>query len=420
MDSTIGVLVRYGYLVVFGSVLAEQSVSDPHRRSCWARRPGRSGKLSLTLLLVLSGIASLMADMSWYWIGRLGGARVLGWLCRISLEPDSCVRRTQTIFSKHGPRSLVVAKFIPGLQHDRPAAGGHRPDAVEHVRGLQRAWGPVLGWRVHHARLVFSYQLEIVAEYAVQLGSWTLALLGAALGGYIAWKFTSRQRFLKKIRIVPDHAGRAQAMLDGGEEILIVDVRDRIDFEAEPTIISRRPASDDRRYRQAPPGDPARARDRPVLHLTQRSLQRPCGADPRRARIERVPPLAADSGAGGFVGSGAIQDDLALARDLLVALVDIFDRQMQGAGNDRRLGLEVDPVAHVDDQDLLAAVEHSLELCRRDPGDPDLLEESLARGELPGDVAAERGSQQRERPASELHGVLGDDLELVAETPSRA
>ena len=61
--------------------------------------------------------------------------------------------------------------------------------------------------------------------------------IGAALAAYIAWKFVSRQRFLRKIRIARISPEELKAKLDGGEAVLIVDVRDRIDFEAEPTII---------------------------------------------------------------------------------------------------------------------------------------------------------------------------------------
>ena len=239
MDSTIGALVRYGYLVVFGSVLAEQ-IGIPIPAIPFLLAAGGlagSGKLSLALVLVLSGIASLMADTVWYVVGRLGGAKVLGWLCRISLEPDSCVRRTQTIFSKHGPRSLMVAKFIPGFSTIAPPLAGivRMPLGTfvffSALGGLFWAGAFIaLGW-------VFSYQLEIVAEYAVRFGSWTLVLIGAALGGYIAWKYISRQRFLRKIRIARITPEQLKAKLDGGEEILIVDVRDRIEFEAEPAII---------------------------------------------------------------------------------------------------------------------------------------------------------------------------------------
>jgi membrane protein DedA with SNARE-associated domain len=239
MDSAIDILVRYGYLVVFGSVLAEQiGIPIPAIPVLLAAGGlAGSGRLSLALLLALSGVASLMADLTWYWIGRLGGARVLGWLCRISLEPDSCVRRTQTSFSKHGSRTLVFAKFVPGLSTIAPPLAGivrmplGRFVLFSAIGGV--VWAGafiVLGW-------VFSYQLEIVAGYAAQFGSWTAAALGGALGGYIGWKFVSRQRFLRKIRIARITPEQLKAMIDGGEALLIVDVRDRIDFESEPTII---------------------------------------------------------------------------------------------------------------------------------------------------------------------------------------
>ena len=67
MDSTIGVLVRYGYLVVFGSILAEQ-IGLPFPAIPFLLAAGAlagAGKLSFALLLLLSGIASLTADMAW-------------------------------------------------------------------------------------------------------------------------------------------------------------------------------------------------------------------------------------------------------------------------------------------------------------------------------------------------------------------
>jgi membrane protein DedA with SNARE-associated domain len=239
MDNALDTLVRYGYLVVFGSVLAEQ-IGIPIPAIPFLLAAGAlagSGRLSLALLLALSGVASLMADVTWYWIGRLGGARVLGWLCRISLEPDSCVRRTQTSFSKHGARTLVFAKFVPGLSTIAPPLAGIVRMSLGRFVFFSAIGGVVwagafivLGW-------VFSYQLEIVAGYAAQFGTWTAAALGAALGGYIAWKFISRQRFLRKIRIARITPEQLKAMIDSGEALLIVDVRDRIDFESEPTII---------------------------------------------------------------------------------------------------------------------------------------------------------------------------------------
>src|SRR2546425_7800153 len=126
MDGAIGVLVRYGYVVVFGSVLAEQIGLPIPAVPFLLAAGGLAGasRLHPVVLLVSAGIGSLLADTVWYWIGRTQGARVLGWLCRISLEPDSCVRRSQRIFVSRGARSLLVAKFIPGFSTIAPPLAG--------------------------------------------------------------------------------------------------------------------------------------------------------------------------------------------------------------------------------------------------------------------------------------------------------
>jgi hypothetical protein len=87
-----------------------------------------------------------------------------------------------------------------------------------------------LGW-------VFSSQLELVAGYATHLGSSILALLAAALAGYIIWKYVARQRFLRRLRIARITPEELKAKLDAGEEMMLVDLRERVDFEAEPSII---------------------------------------------------------------------------------------------------------------------------------------------------------------------------------------
>src|SRR5439155_9520971 len=59
--------------------------------------------------------ACLVADLIWFYLGRQRGNRVLRVLCRISLHPDSCVSRTQAIFSRFGVGGVMAAKFLPGL-----------------------------------------------------------------------------------------------------------------------------------------------------------------------------------------------------------------------------------------------------------------------------------------------------------------
>src|SRR5213593_2342626 len=83
MDGVIDVLVRHGYLVVFGWVLADQ-IGLPLPAVPFLLAAGAlagNGRLSVALILAAAALASLASDTAWYWIGRVGGGRVLRWLC---------------------------------------------------------------------------------------------------------------------------------------------------------------------------------------------------------------------------------------------------------------------------------------------------------------------------------------------------
>src|SRR5574341_1870081 len=68
-----------------------------------------AGKMSVATALLIPVAASVPPDVAWYYLGRLKGGKVLGFLCRMSLEPDSGVRSTEDLFHRHGPRALLVA-----------------------------------------------------------------------------------------------------------------------------------------------------------------------------------------------------------------------------------------------------------------------------------------------------------------------
>jgi membrane protein DedA with SNARE-associated domain len=235
MEEALQFVVRYGYAVVFGWVLAEQ-IGLPIPAVPVLLAAGAvagTGRLSGALVLALAVLASVLSDAIWY----VRGASVLSLLCRISLEPDSCVRRTEEVFSRQGARSLVVAKFIPGFSTAAPPLAGvvrmplGRFLFFTSLGGL--VWAGLfvgLGW-------VFSGQLERVAEQAVRLGTGLVVLLVLALAGYIGWKYVSRQRFLRRLRIARIEPDELKTRLDAGEAMVVVDLRHPIDFESEPNII---------------------------------------------------------------------------------------------------------------------------------------------------------------------------------------
>ena len=239
MDAVVDVLVQYGYVVVFGWVFAEQ-IGLPLPAVPVLLAAGAvagNGRLSVALVLVLAAIASLVSDTIWYWIGRVRGGRVLGWLCRISLEPDSCVRRTQRLFSARGARSLLIAKFVPGFSTAAPPLAGIVRMPVLQFLAFTGLGGLIWAGLFVGVGWLAAYQLEVVASYAERFGHGVGALAVAAILGYVAWKFIMRQRFLRKIRIARITPEELKTKLDGHEDLMLVDLRDSIDFETEPSII---------------------------------------------------------------------------------------------------------------------------------------------------------------------------------------
>src|ERR1700679_1807991 len=126
MNHPFDFLVRNGIAVVFAGVFAEQ-IGIPLPAAPWLLAAGAliaADKMNLFVVFAGAVFASLLADMIWFYLGRHYGNRILNVLCRISLEPDSCVRKTQNVFTRYGWRGIVVAKFVPGLGTVAPPLAG--------------------------------------------------------------------------------------------------------------------------------------------------------------------------------------------------------------------------------------------------------------------------------------------------------
>ena len=130
MNETAEFVIRHGYAVLFFWVLAEQGAlpvpSIPLLLVCGALV--KSGHLSGTAV-VFHGPCGLPGRRLRvvFQIGGAAAQRVLAFLCRLVLEPDSCVRQTEGGFARYGVRFLLVSKSIPGMNAlAAPLAGERR------------------------------------------------------------------------------------------------------------------------------------------------------------------------------------------------------------------------------------------------------------------------------------------------------
>ena len=117
MDATLDFVQRHGYALVFAFVLVEQlGLPLPAIPVFLAMGAlAAAGSMSLPLILGVALAAALPVDLVWHQLGRRRGSRVLSVLCKIALEPDTCVRRSSDLFTRFGTRALLLAKFVPGF-----------------------------------------------------------------------------------------------------------------------------------------------------------------------------------------------------------------------------------------------------------------------------------------------------------------
>jgi len=239
MNEIFDFVVRHGSPVIFGWVLLDQAgvplPAVPLLLVIGAL--AGAGRLSLWLAVAVAMAGCLAADLLWYTFGRRRGASVLGILCRITLEPDSCVRRTEELFIAHRLRSLVIAKFLPGLNPLAAALAG-----VVKIRlivfvlcevGSALAWA--LGWI--GLGYLFSDLIEPIAAAVARLGWAGVALAAGCLALYVVVKYVQRRLFFRELRMARVTPENLKAMMDRGTETIIVDLRTSVAAQAMPYTI---------------------------------------------------------------------------------------------------------------------------------------------------------------------------------------
>ena len=155
------------------------------------------GWVALGTTLALAIVASVLADGLWYWAGRGFGYRVLAGLCKLSINPTSCVSLTEARFTRWGVWSLLVAKFVPGFSTVAPPiAGALRMSlprfllAAAAGAGLWAGAALGTGWMLREAAPDAIAVLERHSTSVVQL-------VVLFVGLWLAWKLWQKYRFRK-------------------------------------------------------------------------------------------------------------------------------------------------------------------------------------------------------------------------------
>ncbi len=225
MESWISDLAAHGYSILFAAVFLE-TVGFPVPAALALLIAGgasASGSLHASFALPGALAAMLAGDTLMFLMGRYAGWWLLGILCRVSLNPESCILRSADSFYRRGRTLLVMAKFIPGINTMAPPLAGCMNMRFAQFLRLDLAGAALYIVAYFTVGFVFSGALEVVTKGYRTFGQWVTWVVVGLVAGYVLlllWRWIG-QRALRAVAFaIPSEA--ADAMRAGA---CIYDVR---------------------------------------------------------------------------------------------------------------------------------------------------------------------------------------------------
>jgi membrane protein DedA with SNARE-associated domain/rhodanese-related sulfurtransferase len=244
MPIALAFFVHYAYAILFLWVLVEQlglpipslpvmltagTLSATHRLS-----------LPISILSVL--IACLIADSTWYALGRRYGNAVLRLLCRLSMEADTCVNKTELYFHKRGAITLLFAKFLPGLGTVAAPIAGQT--GMPYARFLAFDMGGSLLWTLAYllAGFFFGDIAQRSRPFFALLGRFAVVIFVLMVLGLIFQRVWKQRRFLLSVRNMRLEPAELLDMIETAERQgniapFIVDLRHPLDYLPDPRVL---------------------------------------------------------------------------------------------------------------------------------------------------------------------------------------
>lgn len=154
------------------------------------------------IAIVIALIALLMGDTLLFALGRYTGWALLGFLCRIALNPESCILRSAESFYRRGRTTLMFAKFIPGVNTLAPPLAGSMRMGLGQFLRLDLVAACLYSFAYFSLGYVFNGVILDVAEKARTVGravEWLLLLILLAYVAYRAYIYWAHRKY----RVVP-------------------------------------------------------------------------------------------------------------------------------------------------------------------------------------------------------------------------
>lgn len=229
MDHLIAWIEHDGYLAIFLVVLSESlNIPVPAALALIAGgAASASGALRFPVVFLLSTTALLIGDSIIYFLGRSMGWSLLGFLCKVSVSPETCILRSAELFYKRGKTTLLIAKFIPGVNTMTPPLAGSMKMRYWQFLRLDFVGASLYTLAYIGLGYLFRDVLRAVAHGVGAAGHLTAVGIAVVLAGYAGYRIFLYQKN-RMYRVVPrvqveELARKLQS--EESEKTLLVDVR---------------------------------------------------------------------------------------------------------------------------------------------------------------------------------------------------
>jgi len=234
MEHILHMIEHHGYLALVVMVFLE-AIGLPIPAAIAMVTAGAAAAwktLVLGYVILWSIVPILIGDSILYFLGRQTGWRLLAVLCRVSMNPETCILRSAESFYKRGRVTLLFAKFVPGVNTMAPPLAG----------SMKMRYGQFLRFDAGGASLyvlayaiggfAFSRVIKDVARLFETVGhavSWIFALGLVAYLAYRFWLYWSHRVY----RVVPRvQVEELERRVGAGEDLMILDVRSHGYYDA--------------------------------------------------------------------------------------------------------------------------------------------------------------------------------------------
>jgi membrane protein DedA with SNARE-associated domain len=242
MTDMLAVISRHGY-VFLAVVCFAEAVGLPLPAALAILTAGAVaayGQLHFYLVFGIALLTMIAGDVILYFMGRVSGWALLGFLCRLSANPETCILRSAEYFYRRGKQTLLFAKFIPGINTMSPPLAGSMKMRLGDFLQYDAMGAALYVGAYALAGYLFSDALRAITRGLRSAGFAAEVVFGIGLAAYIVYRIWvyRKYRLLDVIPRVPADELARRLASDAAHNMLIADVRSHGYYDADSERIA--------------------------------------------------------------------------------------------------------------------------------------------------------------------------------------